>query len=150
MQDQRIYAFGPYRLDAGSRLLERQGQPVPLTPKVLDTLLVLVENRGRLLTKEELMNAVWPDTHVEEGNLVSNISILRKTLGETDDGRPYIQTIPKRGYRFAAEAIESRDEETIVAIRERHRSHVVVEEEEIQAGIAPSKVFWLGGGVLLA
>lgn len=122
---------------------------MPLTPKVLDTLLVLVENRGRLLSKEELMNTVWPDTHVEEGNLVSNISILRKTLGETDDGRPYIQTIPKRGYRFAVEAIESREEETIVAIRERHRSRVVVEEEEISEATGRSNLLRFGGVVLL-
>lgn len=150
MQNQRIYAFGPFRLDARARLLERAGQPVTLTPKVIDTLLVLVENQDRLLSKEELMTAIWPDTHVEEGNLVSNISILRKTLGETDDGRPYIQTLPKRGYRFAADVVESREEETIVAIRESHRSRVVVDEEEIQGGTAWSKLLWAGAGILLA
>jgi TolB-like protein/DNA-binding winged helix-turn-helix (wHTH) protein/Tfp pilus assembly protein PilF len=90
-------------MDLDARVLDRQGDRVPLTPKVFDTLRVLVENRGRLVSRDDLVAAVWPDTFVEEGNLASNISILRKALGDAPDGRNYIETIPKRGYRFTAE-----------------------------------------------
>ena len=104
-----IYEFGPYRLDAAERLLSRDGEAVPLQPKVFDLLLLtLVERHGRLLGKDELMKSVWPDTVVEEANLANNISILRKTLGE--NGRRFIETAPKRGYRFVAEVRESNEE----------------------------------------
>jgi DNA-binding winged helix-turn-helix (wHTH) protein/TolB-like protein/Tfp pilus assembly protein PilF len=100
---ERIYRFGPFRLNRSARLLRREEDAVPLTPKVLDTLIILVENRGRVMGKGELISSIWPDTHVEEGNLTSNISIIRKALGDRPDGRPYIETFPKRGYRFEAE-----------------------------------------------
>lgn len=106
MQAKRIYEFGPFRLEASPLLLLREGKVVHLTPKVLETLLVLVENRGRLLEREELLRAVWPETFVEEKNLTQNISVLRKTLGEETGGNPYIETLPKRGYRFVAEVRE--------------------------------------------
>ena len=95
-----FYDFGPFRLDAARRLLFRQDEVIPLTPKVLHTLLVLVENRGRVISKDELMKAVWPDTFVEEGNLTQNISMLRKVLGENPGEHAYIETVPKQGYRF--------------------------------------------------
>src|SRR5262245_55711093 len=98
LQSKRIYEFGLYRLDGAERLLWRDGEPVPLQPKVFDLLLALVERHGRLVEKEELMNVVCPDTFVEESNLASNISILRKTLGV--NGQQFIETVPKRGYRF--------------------------------------------------
>ncbi|HEY7307221.1 MAG TPA: winged helix-turn-helix domain-containing protein [Bryobacteraceae bacterium] len=101
---QRIYEFGPCRLDIADRLLWRNGVVVPLQPKVFDLLLVLIERHGRLVEKEELMKAVWPDTFVEEANIASIISILRKTLG--DNGQQFIETAPKRGYRFVAEVQE--------------------------------------------
>ena len=75
--------------------------PISLTPKAFEILLVLVENGSRLTTKEELMRKVWPDSFVEEANLTVNISALRKQLGETPDGQQYIETVPKKGYRFA-------------------------------------------------
>src|SRR5262245_28609979 len=103
-QQKPIYEFGPYRLDAAERLLSRDGEVVPLQPKIFDLLLVMVERHGRLLEKDELMKAVWPDTIVEEVNLANNISILRKTIGE--NGRQFIETAPKRGYRFVAEVRE--------------------------------------------
>ena len=103
MQAQDLYEFGPYRLNAPALVLYREGVVVPLTPKALEILIVLVRKNGELVTKEELMNAVWPDTFVEEGSLTQNISILRKALGPDADGRPYIETMAKRGYRFAAE-----------------------------------------------
>ena len=96
------YEFGPYRIDTGERLLHRGGELVPLPPKVADTLLVLLANAGRMVDKGDLMKAVWPDTFVEEGALTRNISLLRKTLGDTGDEAAYIETIPKRGYRFVA------------------------------------------------
>lgn len=99
----RLYEFGPFRLDAGERLLLRDGEVVPLTPKAFDLLLALVEQSGHLLEKETLMKAVWPDSFVEENNLADNISRLRKALGEGENGQKFIETIPKRGYRFVAE-----------------------------------------------
>jgi Tol biopolymer transport system component/DNA-binding winged helix-turn-helix (wHTH) protein len=97
-----FYEFGPFRLDPARRLLFRQNQVISLPPKVLHTLLVLVENSGRIVGKEELMKALWPDTFVEEGNLTQNISTLRKVLGENPGEHVYIETIPKQGYRFIA------------------------------------------------
>ena len=79
------YGFGPFRLDAIKRLLLREGEVVPLKPKVFETLLVLVERRGEVLGKEELIQRVWPDSFVEEGNLSVNIFALRRALGETPE-----------------------------------------------------------------
>jgi DNA-binding winged helix-turn-helix (wHTH) protein/pimeloyl-ACP methyl ester carboxylesterase len=98
----REYQFGPFHLDARERRLSRGGEVIPLRLKVFDTLLVLVENAGRLVTKEELLNAVWPETTVEENNLNHNVSVLRKALGERATGQQYIETVPRVGYRFAA------------------------------------------------
>jgi DNA-binding winged helix-turn-helix (wHTH) protein/tetratricopeptide (TPR) repeat protein len=97
-----VYAFGEWRLDAGQRLLFRAGTLVPLPPKVLETLLVLVEQHGRVVEKEEILSRLWPGTFVEEGNVLRNVSTLRKVLGDGEDGSRYIETIPKRGYRFVA------------------------------------------------
>jgi DNA-binding winged helix-turn-helix (wHTH) protein/TolB-like protein/lipoprotein NlpI len=94
------YEFGTFRLDPHERLLWRAGAMVWLTPKAFDTLLALVENSGHVLSKDELMNRVWPDSFVEEANLAQNVSTLRKALGENTDGSKYIETLPKRGYRF--------------------------------------------------
>jgi DNA-binding winged helix-turn-helix (wHTH) protein/pimeloyl-ACP methyl ester carboxylesterase len=101
----RFYAFGDFRLDAGERVLLGGRGVVPLTPKAFDTLLVLVENSGHVIGKEELMRRVWPDSFVEENNLAQNISMLRKALGE-EGGQKYIETVPKRGYRFSAGVTE--------------------------------------------
>jgi DNA-binding winged helix-turn-helix (wHTH) protein len=101
MQARRLYEFGPFRLDPADRLLLRGIDPVPLTSKAFDTLLVLVENGGHLMEKEKLLNILWPETCVEEHNLAQQVFLLRKTLGEGPDGRSYIETVPKRGYRFS-------------------------------------------------
>jgi serine/threonine protein kinase len=101
-QTKHFYAFGPFRLDSEKRVLVRDGIPVPLAPKVAETLLLLVESAGRLVDKDDLIQRVWPDAFVEEGNLNKNIFVLRKVLGEWDGGREYIETVPKRGYRFIA------------------------------------------------
>ena len=83
-------------------MLRRDGRPVPLTPKAFDVLAALVEQPGRLISKEELLQKVWPDTFVEESNLAYNVFALRKALGDTADNGQYIETIAKRGYRFTA------------------------------------------------
>lgn len=101
-QTKQSYEFGPFRLDVDERLLMRDGRMTPLPPKVFDTLLVLVENSGRVVSKDELMQSLWPDTFVEESNLTQNISQLRRALGDGAAGPQYIETIPKRGYRFVA------------------------------------------------
>ena len=99
-QTRFLYHFGEFRLDPQERLLLRGEQPLSLTPKALDTLIVLVENSRHIVTKDELMSRVWPDIYVEETNLAQHISMLRKVLGERPDGGQYIETVPKRGYRF--------------------------------------------------
>ena len=99
-QAKQLYEFGQFRLDPQERLLLRDGEPVALTPKAFDMLLVLVENGGRLLEKEELMRRLWPDSFVEEGNLAQNVSMLRRALGEGPEGQKFIETVPRRGYRF--------------------------------------------------
>jgi len=97
------YEFGEFRIEAGKRLLLRDGAPVPLTPKAFDTLLHLVQNRQRIVEKDELMQVIWPDTTVEENNLNQNISTLRRVLGESRGENRYIATIPGKGYRFIAD-----------------------------------------------
>ena len=96
------YRFGPFHLDVRERRLSRGDEVIPLRLKVFDTLLVLVENAGRLVTKQELLDTVWPETTVEENNLNHNVSVLRKALGEKATGQQYIETVPRVGYRFAA------------------------------------------------
>jgi DNA-binding winged helix-turn-helix (wHTH) protein/TolB-like protein len=102
-QIQDFYEFDPFRVDSLKRLLLRDGSPVPLKPKVFDTLLVLIENSGRVVDKDELMQSIWPDTAVEENNLTQNISAIRKALGERRDEHRYVVTVPGRGYRFVAD-----------------------------------------------
>ena len=102
MEGTRLYEFGPYRQDPVTRTLTREGALVEIAPKTFDTLLYLVANAGRTVPREEIIKAVWPDIFVEEGNLNYNISQARKILGEYSPGVPYIQTVPKQGYRFVA------------------------------------------------
>lgn len=106
------YEFGPFRLDSEARILLTSGKLLSLSPKVVEVLIVLVENSGQVVTKQDLMRAVWPDAFVEEGNLTSNISILRKQLGLLPEGGEYIETIPKRGYRFIASVKAAATEKT--------------------------------------
>ena len=101
-QKKRVYSFGRFQLDEDKRLLFAGDEVVTLTPKAFDTLLALVENRGAVLSKEELMRLVWPDQFVEENNLAQNIHAVRKSLGDGAGGVKHIETIPKRGYRFVA------------------------------------------------
>lgn len=109
-----VYEFGPFVLEVGERRLFRNGAPVALTGKAFDTLAFLVQNHGRLVRKQDLYNALWPDAIVEESNLNYNVSIVRKALGEKNTSQQYIETVPRQGYRFVA------------AVRRREaQSHVV-------------------------
>ena len=123
------YKFGPFRLDATERLLWRGEELVSLPPKAFDMLLVLTESNGRVLTKEDLLERLWPDAHVEEANLSNNIYKLREALGESGEGEKYIQTLPRRGYRFVAKVSELRDEEPDLLVEEHSRANIVIEEE---------------------
>jgi len=98
-----VYEFGDFHLDAAKRLLWREGVPVPLTPRGFETLLYMLEHHDTVLDKERLMEAVWPDSIVEENNLTQNISTLRRVFGETPDSHRFIVTVPGRGYRFVAD-----------------------------------------------
>ncbi|HEY4229050.1 MAG TPA: winged helix-turn-helix domain-containing protein, partial [Thermoanaerobaculia bacterium] len=97
-----FYEFGSLRLETAERRLLRDGEPVPLSPKVFDTLVVLLENAGHLVSKDELMAALWPGTVVEEANLTKNVWLLRKALGDSAGASPFIETVPKVGYRWVA------------------------------------------------
>mgnify|MGYP000502873253 CR=1 FL=1 len=118
-----VYEFGPFRLDPAERLLIRGDQALSLTPKALDTLIVLIENSRHIVTQEELMNRVWPDIYVEEPNLAQHISMLRKVLGEREDGGQFIETVPKRGYRF------------VVAVK---KTKLMPTEADLSAAIKPA------------
>ena len=119
------------------RLLLRDGESVPLTPKAFDTLVLLVERRGQLLEKDELMKALWPDSFVEEANLTVNISALRKALGERLHEHRYIVTVPGRGYRFVA-SVEELPREGAPALVERTGTQIILEAEEEKTKLSPS------------
>jgi TolB-like protein/tetratricopeptide (TPR) repeat protein len=110
------YEFGPFRVDTRERQLKRNGEIVPLRPKVFDILLMLVQNSGHILSKDDVMNHVWSDTAVEEGNISRTISTLRNALGERPHERRYIETIPWRGYRFVANVKKIRSGELVKKI----------------------------------
>jgi TolB-like protein/DNA-binding winged helix-turn-helix (wHTH) protein/Tfp pilus assembly protein PilF len=135
-QPRYLYEFGPFVLDAAEQTLRRDGQVVPLRPKVFDILLVLVERHGRLVGKDELMRAVWEEQFVEEGNLNKNISLLRQALGEAGGGVKYIETVAKRGYRFTADVrAVNGGGGTELVVETRTRTSLIVEEEtEDEAG----------------
>jgi len=131
-----LYAFGSFRVDPVKRLLLRGAEPISLSPKDFDLLLALVQHHGEVLVKEELMERVWPDTVVEEGNLNRHISTLRKTLGESPNEHEYIVTVPGRGYRFVSEVREDW----------RESPHLSVQEAD-QIGLPPGDESSLGSTV---
>src|SRR5215472_4831836 len=106
----QVYSFGRFELDAGKRVLSNDSGPVDLAPKVIETLVVLVQHHGQLVEKQELMQAIWPDSFVEEANLAVYISTLRKVFEERSHGERFIETVPRRGYRFVAPVQERRHE----------------------------------------
>ena len=109
----RLYRFEEFTIDVGQRVVERGGKPLPLAPKVFETLLVLVENAGRIVEKDELMRRIWPDTFVEEANLAFNVQQMRKALGDNARQPIYIETIARRGYRFIGRLEASDDQVTL-------------------------------------
>jgi DNA-binding winged helix-turn-helix (wHTH) protein/Tol biopolymer transport system component len=121
-----LYEFGPFRLDPAERRLSRNNELLVLTPKAFDTLVLLVRNSGHLLEKDELIRALWPDSFVEEGNLTNNISLLRKALG---DDPPYIETVPKLGYRFIGAVRQL--PKTVSASQERRSAELELVSEAI-------------------
>jgi DNA-binding winged helix-turn-helix (wHTH) protein len=110
-----LYDFGPFRVDPSQRVLLRSGTPVRLPPKTFEVLLALVESGGRVLTKEDLLSRVWPDSVVEEANLSHHVFALRKALSDDGQDARYIETVPKRGYRLAMQVQEVPDERTVPA-----------------------------------
>ena len=123
----RVYEFGDFRVDVAERqLLRSDGTAVPLTPRVFETLRFLVEHSGRVLDKEQLMEAVWPDSIVEENNLTQNISTLRRVFGDSPDAHRYIVTVPGRGYRFVPE------------VRQRRNGLTLEEEAKVVPPVAPT------------
>ena len=121
-QTKHAYEFGPFQLVSEERLLLCNGGAVALSPKDMDLLLVLVESRGRLLQKDELMKHLWPESFVEEANLSHHVFRLRKALNDHGDGVIYIETVPKHGYRFVAPVREVREEEEPATITRRQSS----------------------------
>ena len=105
-----FYVFGPFRLDLEERLLLHEGETIPLAPKIFETLVLLIESKGRILKKDEIMKKLWPDRYVEESNVSQNIFMLRKILGEGSGNDQYIENIPRRGYRFIAAVNEVQEE----------------------------------------
>src|SRR6185295_13278739 len=129
-QIDHIYEFGEFRMETAERLLLGKQGPIFLTPKEFDTLLILVQQSGHLIAKDELIQRVWPDTTVEDGNLARNVWALRKALGDDKGEHSYIETIPKLGYRFLAPVPELGNETSGVLIKRRIRARFVSEEEE--------------------
>lgn len=130
------YVFGPFQLDSEERVLLRDGRPVALSPKTMDVLLALIQQSGRIVEKEQLLRQVWPDTFVEEGNLSVHMSALRKALGDGAEGSTFIETVPRRGYRFRV-PVEVRTAEPHTLVFERHAETRIV-REEIEESSGPS------------
>lgn len=125
-----LYEFGPFRVDPDKQILLRENHQVPITSKAFETLLMLLRNSHEVVSKEDLMRAIWPDSVVEESNLSQNIFMLRKALGDTPEERRYILTIPGRGYRFVSEVRVIGKNSDSLMIASRTRSQVVIEQTE--------------------
>ena len=128
--EHKVYEFDDFRIDVAHLMLYHRGAEIPLVPKAVETLLALIERRGKIVSKDELLEAVWPDTVVEESNLFLYLSHLRKTLGTQKDGNPYVETLRRRGYRFngevhlAEEAVEDKNYGLTVNEFERSRANI--------------------------
>ena len=132
-QIRHVYEFGPFRLDPEKPCLWRDGELVSLTPKAVETLVVLVQQSGKLVEREQLMNAVWPDTFVEDNNLNFNVSVLRKALGKNEEGEQYIKTFPRQGYRFSAQVREVTEEVPSLVVERHPRGGAEIERGELSA-----------------
>ena len=143
----QLYEFGPFRVDPERQLLLRDDETVPLAPKAFQVLLVLISRRKEVVTKDELLKTVWPDTFVEEANLSRNIFLLRKALGEGPHDHQYIVTVPGRGYRFA-EDIQFVPEQELNTVAASHaKVEMLVEETKPWGWIALVTILLVAGGV---
>jgi eukaryotic-like serine/threonine-protein kinase len=124
-----VYEFGPFRMDPDKQVLLREGQLIVVTPKAFETLLVLVRRGREVVSKEELLKEIWPDSFVEEANLTQHISKLRKALGDSLEGERYIVTLPGRGYRFAAPVRTIAEPVEVLIAQTRSRAQIVIEED---------------------
>lgn len=129
------YVFGSFELDPDERVLWREGEPVPLPPKLIDTLIVLVENAGHIVDKNEIIDRVWPDSFVEDGSLTKNISVLRKMLGD-GSGHGFIENVPRRGYRFNGPVVTPEIDGEIVVTRRARVRIVTGDQEEAERIVA--------------
>src|ERR1700730_11615043 len=146
-----LYEFGKFRCDPREHLLLCDGRPVSLSPKSFETLVALIQSNGRLLTKDELMQQVWPDIFVEEANLTVNISALRKVLGEAPGGQQYIETVPKRGYRFVAPVTQRQNDGSygpLVQTLGAEQGDPLSEVAPALPSPARSRFLWLAFGLL--
>lgn len=144
----QVYEFGPFRIDPYKQVLLRNGELIALTPKAFQLLLVLVSRGNQVVSKDELMKAVWPDTFVEETNLTRNIFTLRKALGETELDRNIV-TVPGQGYRFAAEVRLVADEVIYISQAEHARVRVQIEETRRWQWIVLTAVFLIVLGAVM-
>jgi DNA-binding winged helix-turn-helix (wHTH) protein/TolB-like protein len=135
LQSGRLYKFGCFKLDPAEHLLLREGQSVSLTPKTFDLLVFLVSHGGKLVTKDQILAAVWPESFVEEANLTVSVSALRKALGERPGEKQYIDTVPKKGYRFMAPVTEVESSE---ALEPTKLGHSAIEQSTILTAHAKS------------
>lgn len=131
MNNKTLYDFSGFRVDTNQRCLWRGEEIVSLTPKAFETLLVLIQNKGNVVTKDSILDEVWKDTFVEEATLAQNISTLRKTLAKYDKDKEFIATIPRRGYRFVADVTEINTEEEELVIEKHSVTHIIAEQKEI-------------------
>src|SRR5258708_37028772 len=123
-----LYEFGPFRIDPDKQVLLCEDRPVALAPKAFETLLILVRHSREVVSKDELMKAVWPDAFVEEANLSQNIFVLRKALGDTPEDKRYIVTLPEQGYRFTAQARTATQDGEDLIIESRSPPQMLVEQ----------------------
>src|SRR5437899_3616555 len=125
----RYYDFDSFRIDPLERVLLRNGKPMSLSPKVFDTLLALVEHSGHIVSKDELVEILWPDVFVEENNLTQYVATVRRALGDNRQEQKYIETIPKRGYRFAPTVRLITEESDRFLIEEKDSLRIVVKDK---------------------
>jgi Tol biopolymer transport system component/DNA-binding winged helix-turn-helix (wHTH) protein len=142
-----LYEFGPFHLDTAEHQLLRDGVPVPLRPKVFDTLVVLVENSGHLIEKEKLLEKVWPGQFVEETNLNKSISTLRHVLGENPASHQYIETVPKVGYRFVGSVRRASNSVSELTFEKHARTRIQIEEESNGDSLADGELTIAGAAL---
>ena len=138
-----FYEFERFRIDAGERVLLRDGAPIALPPKVFDTLLALVEHHGHIIEKDDLIKQLWPETFVEENNLSQYISAIRKTLGDGRHEQRFIETVPRRGYRFTGVVREAwGEEDQLIGMSHTKMSLKIHEETETESAVATQRSTW--------